>query len=243
MCPFPSLYAGKDQSWQSEDWDQNTYAALNAFLNNAYQPDEFSEDDLALWFQHLENQTSNHHPAHWLCLARLAEAALLTAAARADRADFRGATDLLANPRRINVHYLGTSRLVRKERHTPLSTQFAESGCTPEETLSRLAKKTMLHTAEDALLTALYQRLKALAIKDHAYLASLRQRMERVAGALNFLACDGVFTSQALQSRLRHLPTDKRKWYTSQLCNFHPAWFWYLGDALAMFLEHSLTYN
>jgi hypothetical protein len=241
MCPYPSLYAWKDQSWQSEDRGQNVYAALNIFLNNAYQPDEFSEDDLAHWFQHIENNTSDHHPAHWLCLARLAEAALLTAAARADRADFRGATDLLANPRRINVHYLGTSRLVRKERHTPLSTQFAEPGRTPEETLSRLAKKTMLHTAEDALLPALYQRLKSLTFTGHTYLSSLGQRMERIADTLNFLACDGIFTPKTLQARLRHLPKDKRRWYTSQLCNFHTSWFWHLGESIFLCLEDSMA--
>ncbi len=239
MCPPASMYAWKDQSWQSEDRGQNTYAALNTFLNNAYEPDEFSEDDLAHWFQHIENNTSDHHSAHWLCLARLAEAALLTAGARADRADFRGATDLLANPRRINVHYVGTPCLIPKKRHAPLSAQFAKPGCTPRETLDQLSQETMLHLAEDALLPALHQRLKASTIKDQTYLSSLRQRMKRVADTLNFLACDGVFSLQDLQSRLRYLPAAKRRWYTSQLCNFHPAWFWDLGRSLALCLQSS----
>lgn len=40
MCPYPSLYAWKDQSWQSEDRGQNVYAALNIFLNSAYHYSE-----------------------------------------------------------------------------------------------------------------------------------------------------------------------------------------------------------
>lgn len=237
MNPTPTPQATDVQIRRAKDQGQSAYAALNAFLNKVDEPVEFSEDDLAHWFRHIEDDSSGHHyPVHWLCLARLTEAALLTAAARADRADFRGATDFLANPRRINVHYLKTSRFVRKKRHMPLSEQFARPGLTPQETLHQMSQETMLHIAEEALLPSLYQRLEVSTHTKHTYLSSLKKRMERVAETLNFLACDRIFNPQDLQTKLYRLSAQKREWYRSQLCNFPPSWFWHLGRAVSYYL-------
>ena len=69
------------------------------------------------------------------------------------------------------------------------------------------------------------------------YLASLRHRMERVAEALNFLACDGIFSPDHLQSRLMALSETERTWYLSKLCNFDPSRFWYFGRAVSWHLQ------
>jgi len=241
MCPSLTLQTTSRQSWRTAHWVPSTYTAFNTFLNNAHDPGNFQEELLAHWFQQLEDAPSFSHFAHWLSLARLTEAALLTAGARADRADFQGATDLLANPRRINVHFMGSSRQVRKQRHMPLSQQFAHPESTPLETLHHLAQKTMLHIAEEAILPALSKRLQAAAEpKNQTYLRILEHRMERIAEVLNFLASDGVFCPPDLQSRLNHLSGPKRKWYASQLCNFRPDWFWKLGQAFSLCLQSAL---
>ncbi len=234
MCPLHSQWFYQDQYRRPTYRDCDSYAACSAFFNGSEEPNNFSEDEIAFWFNRLENIASPAHSFHWMCVAHLAEAALLTAGARADQADFRGAGDLLANPRRVNIHFVESSRLVRKKRHMPLSQQFAYPGCNAHETLCRLAKETMLHTQEKALLPALYQCLKRpTSNADAAYLDSLSRRMERVAEVLNFLACDGIFSPDHLQAKLMSLSVPKKTWYKSQLCNFDHNLFWYFGRTVA----------
>jgi hypothetical protein len=113
MCSFSSQEFRKDQPRHARYQDCDHYAAFNAFLNGAEEPNNFSEDELASWLNRLENYASSFQSFHWMCLAHLAGAALLTAGARADRADFRGAGDLLANPRKVNIHFVESSRRIR----------------------------------------------------------------------------------------------------------------------------------
>jgi len=207
------------------------YSSLHVTLEAERDPASLSEAHLSGVLSQLQQRGDPESASFWVCLARVTEAAILCAARLANSGNFPDCGDLLANPRRIAVRAMGSSHKEYKRRHTPLSDQFAPSHFTVHDQRAYLIHNFMVTIETPALLPHLHHLLSTSQYISWRYVHFVENRLERIAEVLNFLACDGIFTSTALEKRLQSLKAAQHHWYVSNLCHFDSDTFWRLGEA------------
>ncbi len=129
----------------------------------------------------LERADVPRNRAYWLAYARLAELALFCAGGYADSGEVAAAGDLLVTPRRVEVYLRGRRTPVIKQRHTPLTVQFAHTAPDRVPVARWLAKNAVVQVREQALLPHMFAALQASEALPSAYLRSLDERMKRLA--------------------------------------------------------------
>lgn len=170
-----------------------------------------------------------------LSRARLTELALLCAGNLADGAAFIPAGNLLANPRQVDIHVRGDAPALVKGRHECLSHALAVSG-PPARRAAWLAVNTISNVRGEALLPDLYRRLTASEALCDSYLASVAERMRRVAATLALLAAWQIRDDRDLCRRLAQATPADRELLESGLCRFAPDRFHELGRLLRRLL-------
>ncbi|MFH1136405.1 MAG: hypothetical protein V1816_10025 [Pseudomonadota bacterium] len=169
---------------------------------------------------------------YWLTMARLNELALLCAGNYADAGEFQAAGDLLVNPRRIVVRTPNHEAPVVKERHTPLTRQFAGEVPWGVDVVTWLKEKTTLEIEEPALLPWFLDLLTCSGEFSREYLDSVLVRQKKIASALVFAAaCRCPEGMDFLVHRLRAKPAE-REFIESNLCLFDRAVLERLGREL-----------
>ncbi|ACV69090.1 hypothetical protein [Desulfohalobium retbaense] len=229
FCPWPSPRSAPQGTVDLP------YFHLHASLEAARDPASLSEAHLSGVLSQLQQRCAPESASFWICLARVAEAAILRAARLANSGNFTDCGDLLANPRRIAVRAMGSPHKEYKRRHTPLSDQFAPPHSTICGQRAYFIHNFMVTIETPALLPHLHHLLSTSQYIARRYVHFVESHLERIAEVLNFLACDGIFTPTALDKRLQTLKAAQQHWYISNLCHFDSDTFWRLGQAATTF--------
>jgi hypothetical protein len=159
-------------------------------------------------------ELDRHHPifieAYVYSRARLHELLLLCAANYANNCEYGAVGDLMFNPRLTLIHIRGRHSPVVKERHTPLSEQFADRAGTHREVMMWLREETTLEIKEKPLIPHSYELLENAEFMPGSYLDSARDRAVQIADLSAFLACRGFEDRMELDEWLRNAsPTDR----------------------------------
>lgn len=155
-----------------------------------------------------------------LTLARITELAIIQAGDYADNCEFQAAGDLLVNPRRIDVYRRGWKKPVIKDRHRPLSDQFA-AAIGRENTVGWLKRETITRIREEALLPYFKQMLSASGLITPEYLTDLDRRMYQVADTVAFLMSWQITDSAQFYRRLKGETPESEAFILSRLCRFN----------------------
>jgi hypothetical protein len=193
------------------------------------RPSRLNEPYIDSRLRELDAFVSLRQDLYWLSIAQIGELALYCAGQYADAVEFQAAGDILANPRLILVHDRDGKQTRVKQRHRALSSQFHEKGETRYQTLCRLAGETSLGVRKDALLPALYARMKDSHFLSGTYLFSFQKRINKVIKTMGFLAAWQIENCQELFHRLQRATPSERLWIESNLCRFDMKIFINLG--------------
>ncbi len=177
----------------------------------------------------------NYHPTEpifWLLMARLCEAALLTAGNYADSAEFKAAGDLLVNPRKTDVFIKGASEPVRKHRHGRISDQFNTSGLPFGDFIRWFSRHAVVHPTQPPLLPYLMAQLQASDFISGSYLSSCRERMNKIADTINFFMAWGISSFEELASRRAAWDPHTRQFVEAHLCRFKTDGFFKIGETI-----------
>ena len=167
-------------------------------------------------------------PVLALSLARLAELALLCAGSYADGAAFALAGDLLATPRRVDVHRKGRHQALIKGRHETLSNLLTVNGPACQRA-AWLAANTYSLVHREALLPELYRRLTDCGLLAAGYLSAVARRMRQVAATMAFLSAWQIRDHEDLCRCLQLASASDRELLEAHLCRFSPGHFHALG--------------
>lgn len=165
---------------------------------------------------------------YWLAAARLTELALVRAGLCADGGELTAVGDLLLNPRLIHVHIKGRCVPVEKERHTPLTVQFA-SWAGDRGVKSWLKHQTTLQIVEKPILTSLRDMLAGGGRLAPSYLESVDERMQRIADTVNFVACSHGPGRSDFGQYAASAAFSEAVFVQAHLCRFDTAVFQALG--------------
>ena len=175
---------------------------------------------------------------YWLTMARLNELALFCAGNYADAGEFQAAGDLLVNPRRVVVHAPNHAAPVVKERHTPLTLQFADDVPYGEDAVTWLKMETSLEIEEPALLPWFLELLTCAECFSSDYLESVLERQKRISSTLVFAAaCKCPETMDFQVYRLR-ADSREKEFIESNLCLFDKGVFDLIGRDLRIMAEY-----
>ena len=169
---------------------------------------------------------------YWLSVARINELALYCAGNYADSLEFSAAGDLLVNPRLILVYTRNQVVPFKKDRHVPLTVQFAAEEAADPEVRRWLRDNAVVHVKEKPLLHHLYEQLKSSGCIAQHYLFSAENRMKRIAQTIGFLAAWKVSDRCELIRRLASISKEERSFITENLCRFSTELFDELGHEI-----------
>jgi hypothetical protein len=170
---------------------------------------------------------------YWLTAARIFELALECLGDYVDACEFTAAGDLLANPRRVEVHVRGEDAPRAKRRHGSLLEIFPDDGeRNRAEAVGWLRRNACVRIIKPALLPELFGRLRRSGWLTGDYLESGDRRMKRAASAMAFLWA-GRWNAETFWSRLRGSDPAERRWLESRLCRFDRSRF----DAMGIDME------
>jgi hypothetical protein len=182
----------------NQDLDRNAHLSR---LNEQYLGQRMEE---------LDRHSPVCQEAHEYTRARLHELLLLCAANYANNCEYQAVGDLMFNPRLTLVHVRGRHKPVVKERHTPLSEQFADRAGTHREVVTWLREETTLEIKEKPLIPHSYEILENAEFVSGSNLNSGRERAVQIAGLSAFLSCKGFEDRMELDEWLRSAsPTDR----------------------------------
>ncbi|MEW6265536.1 MAG: hypothetical protein AB1641_20885 [Thermodesulfobacteriota bacterium] len=203
-------------------------AAINAELDGHASAHLLDETWLRRGKQDIEETMRADQAVGRLTLARLNELALYLAGSYADAGLVREAGDLLVNPPVVWVYLEGRTRRVKKERHTPLTEQFAPLAG-HEDPKAWLRKNAKVVVGERPLLIELADALKPLAAFRPGYLDSVLQRHQRIADTINLVCGLHVPEDSDFLEHLYRMPLDQREFMKAGFCRFNLDLFWRLG--------------
>lgn len=235
MYRFQSPMAQLDQD-AAAAWHHNPWIAFNRNLDLA-AADLPNEARIEGWLKTLAGIEVADLRVYWLTLARITELTLKQAGDYADHAEFQAAGDLLANPRAVDVYRRGWHAPVRKDRHLALSDQFA-AAIGDEHPAAWLARETVSHVREAALLPHLKQLLESSGFMAPAYLADLERRMAKVSDTVGFLASWQVADPAGLLWRMETARPADRQLLTERLCRFDLGVFSAMGADIDHIVLH-----
>jgi hypothetical protein len=196
--------------------------------------ESFLEDKLSA----LERCRVGSAKAYWLTVARLTELTLICAGNYADNGFLSGVGDLLFNPRLILVHVRGKMTPIAKQRHVPMTVQFAHTADTPCGVIKWLKTNTILETAKSPLLPHLVAILKSSGFISKQYLDSIAERERRVVELTCVLAGQGPTDLQDFHQWLASLSGPDRGTITSRFCRFSTSTFKSLGHDVRRLIRH-----
>jgi hypothetical protein len=149
--------------------------------------------------------------------ARLHELLLLCAANYANNCEYRAVGDLMFNPRLILVHIRGRHEPVAKERHAPLSRQFADRAETGQKVIIWLKEKTTLETIKKPLIAHSYEILESCGFIPRDYLSLARAREIQIADLSAFLCSRGFKDRSELEDWLGRAESEDKETVKSRL--------------------------
>jgi hypothetical protein len=210
---------------------------FNVRLEQAARVHNFNEDCLERITRELEGFCAGRDGVFALTLARITELALYCAGSYTDDCEFALAGDLLVNPRLILIHIRNQGAPIAKERHGKIGDQFRHVDKSPQELIQWLKENTCLEIKKEPLLPHLYGELSRSGLLQSHYLASVEQRLQRIADVIGFLSAWHVPDSCRLRQRMRCVPEAEREFVSSSLCRFDLEIFHQLGHDLLQLLE------
>jgi len=166
------------------------------------------------YFGRRMEELDTHHPIlteiYECTRARLHELLLLCAANYANNCEYGAVGDLMFNPRLALIHIRGRHSPVVKERHTPISEQFADRAGTHIGVVRWLKEETTLEIKEKPLIPHSYEIIENSEFIPRRYLDSARDRAVQIADLSAFLACRGFDDRLELDEWLgKASPTDR----------------------------------
>jgi len=200
--------------------DRQTLIRFNEDLERHAAPTRLNERFLESRVEALEGADCDPGPIHALTLARLIELTLLCAGSYADNGCPAEVGDLLFNPRLILVHIRGRERPVIKERHTPLTVQFAREADSRDDVIAWLRSNTFLETVKKPLLPHLTERFETCHAHPETYLDSVRERTTRVVEVTGWLSSAGIPHERDLHEWIARLSDSDREMLERRLCRF-----------------------
>jgi hypothetical protein len=209
--------------------DRQTLARFNRALEREARPARLNEAFLEARVEALEGAGCAPGAIHGMTLARLIELTLLCAGGYADHGFLTGVGDLLFNPRLVLVHIRGREHPVRKERHTPLTAQFARTAKTRVGVVSWLRANTFLETVKKPLLPHLVEQFERNDPHPATYLDSVQERTARIVRLTSWLSAAGVPHRHELHLRAAALSEADREALEGRLCRFDRSRFDALG--------------
>jgi hypothetical protein len=165
---------------------------INKKINHMVPSGMVNEKWLCKCLSQIESVEYKSHPAYWLLVARLNEAALLCAGNYADNAEFTFAGDLLLNPRQTVVHIKGKLSSELKNRHGRLSDQFKLPGQSHGEFMKWFSQNAIVEQTQPPLLPYLINKLESSEYISKAYIDACHLRMSKIADTINFLMAWGI---------------------------------------------------
>lgn len=223
--------------WFFSDQVDCKIAAVNNELENAAGPGFATENQLMEYFTQIEETMHPSEPGYWLLLARLNEAALLTAGNYADNAEFKLAGDLLLNPRRIDIYFKGNTCAFVKNRHGRLSEQFNTSLKPDSDFKKWFSRNAVVHHAQPALLTYLIKRLQTSGCISEVYIEACRTRMVKITETMVFLMAWGIDCFELLSEKRACSDNHTLQFLNENMCRFAADWFIHIGDRISIYLE------
>ena len=205
---------------------------LNDQLEAHFIKGRVSEALLSECCSEVEQHYGPSEPVFWLLLARLNEAALLTAGNYADSAEFKAAGDLLVNPRRTDVHIKGSSAPVSKHRHGRISDQFNTSGMPFGDFIRWFSRNAVVRRTQPPLLPYLAAKLETSDFISGGYVSSCRERMNKIADTINFLMAWGISSFEELAIRRAGWDPQTLNFVEGHLCRFKSDGFFKLCDTI-----------
>ncbi len=208
--------------------------AINNELHHLFMSGHVCENRLSKYKARVENCLSSFEPAYWLLLARINEAALLTAADYADNAEFTAVGDLLVNPGKINVHLRGKSQPVVKKRHGRLSDQFNTGQC-KRDFMKWFSRNAVVEQAQPPLLPDLIEKLYSSGFVPNAYIDACHVRLRQITDTMNFLISWGIWDFEGLANKRANSDPSTLQFIEDHMCRFDIGWFIQLGMDIAGF--------
>lgn len=205
--------------------DRETLLRFNEELERDALPTRLNERFLEARVESLEGASCDPGPVYTLTLARLIELTLLCAGSYADNGRPAEVGDLLFNPRLILVHIRGRETPVIKERHTPLTVQFAHEADTQAGVVAWLRSHTFLETVKRPLLPHLVEQLERCEAHPGTYLASVRERTTRIVEVTGWLSSAGIPRERDLHEWLAALSDGDREMVERRRCRFDRSTF------------------
>jgi hypothetical protein len=230
----------KAPRFRSPAWsDREALIRFNASLERESPPARLDEGFLEARLEALEGAGCARGPVYGLTLARLIELTLLCAGDYADSGCLSGVGDLLFNPRLVLVHIRGRARAVVKERHTPLTVQFAHTAGDRCGVVSWLRSNTFLETVKGPLLPRLVELYRESCSRPGPYLARVRERASRIVELTTWISAAGIPDRQELHAWAAALSDADRKDLERRLCRFDRTGFDALGREIRRRLRSS----
>jgi len=168
--------------------ERDRIAAFNHELECEAASFRLNETVLERSLHRLEALNVGESEAYWMTYARVAELALFCAGGYTDAMEFKAAGDLLVNPRCVLIHLPSDSRTVIKERHCPLTEQFAHVASERDSVVKWLKRNAVVQVSRKPLLPLMASRLRSSGEVSEDYLESVDERMRRIADTLAFFA-------------------------------------------------------
>lgn len=205
--------------------DRETLIRFNENLELDASPTRLNEGFLEARLEELEGADCAPGPIYALTLARLIELTLLCAGNYADNGCLAEVGDLLFNPRLILVHIRGREKPLVKERHTPLTVQFAREADSRDDVITRLRSNSFVETVKKPLLPHMTERFEKCDAYPESYLASVRERTTRIVEVTGWLSAAGIPHQQDLHEWIPKLSVSDREMLKRRLCRFDRSTF------------------
>ncbi|MFZ5572326.1 MAG: hypothetical protein ACOZF0_18150 [Thermodesulfobacteriota bacterium] len=217
---------------------ESTLSGINRELDRAVSPFALNEAMVEDWLDRIDAWIDPATPAYWLMLARLHEAALLTAGNYADNGEFPAAGDLLFNPRRIMAYFKNSPQPVAKNRRGAISAQFNSSGAPRSDFIAWFRQHAILRETHPPLLPFLHGKISESGKIRTEYLDSGYARMQKIAATISFLGAWGVSRFETLVERRQTCDRETRRFAESQLCRFDTGDYFRMGEEIRQIEEN-----
>ncbi len=205
---------------------------INQDLDQAVTPFALTEPMIEGCLQRLDTWADPDAPSYWLMLARLNEAAILTAGNYADHGEFSAAGDLLFNPRRILAYVKDHPLPIAKNRHGTISDQFNPRGIPRNEFFAWFQQNAVLQEVLPPLLPFIHEKMRHSGRIEPGYLDDSYAKMQQVADTISFLGAWGVSRFETLMERRHHADRETNRFAESRLCRFSTGDFFQMGEEI-----------
>jgi hypothetical protein len=210
---------------------------INKKIHHTFLSGMVNEKWLCQCLSKIEFIEDTSHPAYWLLVARLNEAALLCAGNYADNAEFTLAGDLLLNPRQTVVHIKGKLTSELKNRHGRISDQFKLPGDSQREFMKWFSQNAVIEQTQPPILPYLINKLESSEYISKAYIDACHMRMCKIADTINFLMAWGIQNFEDLVHKKAANNFQTIEFIENNICCFDTDWFIRIGEAIKRYLQ------